>query len=102
MENKKTPKQMERNFKGVANHRRIEILLLVSQSENITLSQITEILKCNIKTISEHTKKLVNAGLLNKNYTGDGAVRHSLSPYGKIFIKFIESFQKETSQSKNK
>jgi DNA-binding MarR family transcriptional regulator len=87
----KTPKQMERHFKGVANHRRIEILFLVSEKEGITLDGICEELKRNVKTISEHTKKLVSSGLLNKTHDGRG-VHHSLSPYGKHFIKFIKSF----------
>lgn len=91
--NKNTPVQMERNFKGVANHRRIEVLLLVSRQDNISLNEIAKALKCNFKTLSEHTKKLVHAGLLNKKHMGDGAVRHSLSPYGKKFVKFIESFR---------
>ena len=87
----KTPKQMERHFKGVANHRRIEILFLVSEKDGITLDGICEELKRNVKTISEHTKKLVSSGLLNKTHDGRG-VHHSLSPYGKHFIKFIKSF----------
>ena len=94
---KKTPAQLERNFKGVANHRRIEILLLVSREENISLTGISKTLKCNFKTLSEHTRKLVQAGLLNKSRMGDGAVRHSLSPYGKKFVKFIESFRSEVN-----
>ena len=94
---KKSPEQLERNFKGVANHRRIEVLLLVSKAENISLNGIADKLKCNFKTLSEHTRKLVQAGLLNKKHMGDGAVRHSLSPYGKKFVKFIESFQNESN-----
>jgi len=86
---------MEKNFKGVANHRRIEVLLLVSRENNISLTQIAKALKCNFKTLSEHTKKLVSAGLIDKKSMGDGAVRHSLSPYGKKFVKFIESFQED-------
>jgi DNA-binding MarR family transcriptional regulator len=92
MAGKKTPEQLERNFKGMANHRRIEILLLVSRADNISLNGIAKALKCNFKTLSEHTRKLVQAGLLNKRHTSDGAVQHSLSPYGKKFVKFIESF----------
>ncbi len=88
----KTAKQLERHFKGIANHRRIEILFLVNKSDGITLEQISEELKCNFKTISEHTRRLVQAGLVNKKYEGRN-VTHSLSPYGKEFIKFIETFQ---------
>jgi DNA-binding CsgD family transcriptional regulator len=46
----KTAKQLERYFKGVANHRRLEILLLVAENDGITLEEIAGILKCNIKT----------------------------------------------------
>lgn len=87
----KTSKQMERHLKGVANHWRIEILFLVSERDGITLDGICEELKGNIKTISEHTKKLVQSGLVNKKRDGRG-VHHSLSPYGKRFLKFIKSF----------
>lgn len=87
----KKPKQLERYFKGVANHRRIEILLLVNDEEGITLDQIAKTLNANFKTISEHTRRLVQAGLLNKKYRGL-RVMHSLSPYGKEFIKFLKVF----------
>ena len=88
----KTAKQLERYFKGAANHYRIMILVLVSKNEGMTLESITESLKGNMKTISEHTKKLVAAGLLNKKYQGR-YVTHELSPYGKRFLKFIHSFK---------
>lgn len=88
----KTAKQMERHFKGIANHRRIEILLLISENEGISLEKIAELLDCNIKTISEHTRRLVQAGLINKQYQGR-VVIHTLSPYGKVFSQFIKTFQ---------
>ncbi len=87
----KTTKQLERHFKGVANHRRIAILLLVSKNPNIALEDISENLDCNFKTISEHTRRLVHAGLINKEYRGR-KVEHRISPYGKIFCDFIRRF----------
>jgi len=87
----KTPKQLERHFKGVANHRRIEILMIVAKSPKISVEGIAEALDANIKTISAHTKRLVDAGLVNKRYRGQ-VVEHSLSPYGRIFIRFIKTF----------
>ena len=92
MEKIKTSKQMERHFKGIANHKRIEILLLVKDSEGITLEEIADRLKGNFKTISEHTRRLVQAGLLNKKYRGR-QVAHSLSPYGQKLTAFIKTFQ---------
>ena len=90
--NLKTAKQLERHFKGVANHHRINILLLISQRKDICVEDIAKELDCNMKTISEHTKKLTHAGLINKRYLGK-EVGHTLSPYGKIFLRFIKSFQ---------
>ncbi len=88
----KTANQLERHFKGAANHHRIDILLLVSENPNITVYGITEKLNRNFKTISEHTRRLVQAGLLNKNHNGR-TVTQSLSPYGERFVKFITTFQ---------
>jgi DNA-binding MarR family transcriptional regulator len=87
----KTAKQLERYFKGTANHRRLEILFLVDKNEGITLERIATALDCNIKTISEHTRRLLQAGLLNKKYQGR-AVSHYLSPYGKMFVGFAKTF----------
>ncbi len=87
----KVSKKLERYFKGVANHWRIEILFVVKNQAGITLDQISSNLHCNFKTISEHTRKLVQAGLLNKKYKGR-EVLHYLSPYGKKFILFAKTF----------
>lgn len=87
----KTTKQLERHFKGVANHRRIAILMLVYKKQGLTLEEIADNLDCNLKTISEHTRRLVQAGLLNKEYKGRN-VEHRVSPYGKTFAEFILKF----------
>ncbi len=89
----KTAKQMERHLKGVANHYRIEILFLVAERTGITLADIIEALGANEKTIGEHTRRLLQAGLIDKKYRGK-FVEHTLSPYGKTFISFLKSFQK--------
>lgn len=83
---------MERHLKGIANHYRINILLLVAERESITLEDIVETLNANEKTIGEHTRRLHLAGLVNKDYRGK-FVEHSLSPYGKVFVQFLKSFQ---------
>ncbi|MFH1967907.1 MAG: winged helix-turn-helix domain-containing protein [bacterium] len=88
----KSAKQMERHLKGMANHRRIEILLLIAEHGGITLDNIIETLEANEKTIGEHTRRLYHAGLVNKKYRGK-FVEHTLSPYGKMFVRFLKSFQ---------
>ncbi|HBV32969.1 TPA: hypothetical protein DEB72_00350 [Patescibacteria group bacterium] len=88
----KTAKQMERHLKGIANHYRIEILLLIAERDGITLEDIVETLGANEKTIGEHTRRLYQAGLINKKYRGK-FVEHTLSPYGKTFVRFLQSFR---------
>lgn len=88
---RKESRKLERVFKGVANHRRIDILLLIKKRPDISLIDIAEILDCNFRTISEHTRRLVTAGLVNKRYQSR-SVLHSLSPYGEKIIKIINNF----------
>lgn len=88
----KTPKQMEKHLKGLANHYRIAILLLIDQSNGITLDKIVKILRASKKTIGDHTRKLFTAGLVDKKYCGR-FVEHALSPYGKMFVKFLKEFK---------
>jgi len=87
----KKSKLLERYFKGAANHRRLDILFSIYRRDGMTLDQIAKALDSNIKNISEHTRRLVQAGLLNKQYHGR-TVRHSLSPYGEQFVHFAKKF----------
>jgi predicted transcriptional regulator len=88
----KSPKQMERHIKGISNHYRIAILLFISKHPGTTLERIVQALDGNEKTIGEHARRLAQAGLLNKRYRGT-FVEHSLSPYGKLFARFLQSLQ---------
>ncbi len=87
----KTVKTLERHFKGVANHRRIQILLYVARHPDTTVYILTEQLKCNFRTTSAHTQRLVTAGLIEKQYRGV-EVMHNLTPYGERFVAFIKDF----------
>lgn len=87
----KSPRQLERYFKGAANHWRIAILRAVERSEGIGVQELADILKANMKTISYHTRAIVQAGLLRKSYRGR-IVGHSLSPYGRLFLALMRKF----------
>jgi len=93
MDKVKNSRQIERHLKGIANHYRIDILLLVADQNGITLDEIVERLGANQKTLGEHTRRLCGAGLLNKKYRGR-FVEHSLSPYGRTFVRFLNSFRR--------
>lgn len=89
--NKKTPKQLEQHFKGVANHWRIRILLYIAEHEYVVLDAIVSQVGGNTKTISEHVHKLVRAGLVEKSYRGR-SVAHTLTPHGHTLKNFILTF----------
>jgi len=89
----KTSKQIERHMKGVSNHWRIDMILFIGENETATLEEMVDALKINVKTASEHARRLTQAGLVNKKYVGRN-VEHSLSPYGKHFVRFINHFKK--------
>lgn len=88
----KTSKQLERHFKGVANHWRIEALFLLSKENDLSLEKIAKALGANLFTIQEHVSRLHRAGLVDKKYHGR-EVHHSLSPYGKKFVSFLRIAQ---------
>ena len=91
----KSAKQLERYFKGAANHWRLEILFLLAAPENkkgLTLKQIVKKLHGNMKTLSEHTHRLLKGGLINKKYEGSSVI-HTPSPYGQRFISFAKTFK---------
>ncbi|HEY6021534.1 MAG TPA: helix-turn-helix transcriptional regulator [Candidatus Paceibacterota bacterium] len=85
------PKHLERHMKGIANHWRIAILLAVGKHDGITLDQLVQQLDGNVKTISEHTRRLTIAGLMRKKYVGT-SVSHSLTPYGERCRNFLLTF----------
>ena len=81
--------ELEKYFKGLANHRRIDILVLISQIPNITVEKISEALNCDFQVVAVHTQKLARFGLVDKKYKGRG-VGHTISPYGKKFLSFMQ------------
>ncbi len=83
--------KLERIVKGFANHRRIEILELL-EKKPLSLSNISIILKINIKTASEHTRRLYLAGLIEKKYRGR-AVLHSITDLGSDILTFLRKWE---------
>lgn len=88
----KTTKQMERHLKGMANHYRIAILMLIDNEKGLMVEEMAKKLNANFKTISQHSRCLLQSGLIEKKYKGR-AVQHALSPYGKFFVNFLKEFQ---------
>ncbi len=78
----------ERIVRGFSNHRRIEILDILSHFPELSVAQIAERTKTNFKTASEHIRRLAIAGLVMKRSDGV-SVRHKLTPRGESILKFL-------------
>lgn len=82
------PRQMERVVKGFANHRRIAMMEIISKEPELSVYDIAIKLKINIKTASEHLRRLAIAGLVLKRNKSNN-VLHKLSPRGETILKFL-------------
>lgn len=88
----KNKRELEKIFKGVANHRRVEILILLDKNPELSVIEVSEILKANFKTIAEHIRKLHIAGLVFKTSCGQ-SVAHTISPLGKDILAFCRTLE---------
>ena len=84
----KRQKQLERIVKGFANHRRIEIMELLAKEPELSVFEISDKLRINFKTASEHLRRLVISGIIMKRYEGS-TVRHALTQTGQNILKFL-------------
>lgn len=85
--------RLQRIVKGFANHRRIQILEHLFKNNGISLNELSGGIKVNLKTVSEHTRKMVSAGLISKHYKG-AEVQHLLTTRGKRVLKFLQNLEK--------
>ena len=83
---------LERLVRGFANHRRIEIMLLLSESPELSVIEIAERLRINMKTASEHIRRLAIAGLVLKRTEG-AAIRHKLTSRAMLTLKFLRTLE---------
>ena len=85
-------RQLERIVKGFANHRRIQIMELLDNNPELSLVDVSTKLKINIKTASEHIRRLAIPGLVFKRNRGNN-VLHKLSPLGLVILKFLRKLE---------
>jgi predicted ArsR family transcriptional regulator len=85
-------RKLEKIARGFSNHRRIEILALIDRKPNLSVIDISQQLRVNFKTISEHIRRLAHAGLVTKKNMG-AAVEHTISPLGRHILKFLRTLE---------
>ncbi|OGD67560.1 hypothetical protein A3F08_00785 [Candidatus Berkelbacteria bacterium RIFCSPHIGHO2_12_FULL_36_9] len=88
----KNKRELEKIFKGVANHRRVEILLLLEKTPGLSVIEISYQLKVDYKTIAEHIRKLHIAGLIFKTNKGS-SVANTISPLGQSILVFCRTLE---------
>ena len=84
--------QLERIVRGFSNHRRIQILDLFYRSPELSVLDVSKALKINMKTASEHIRRLAVAELVMKRSDGN-SVRHKLTPRGKSILMFLRTLE---------
>ena len=88
----KNYRKLERIVRGFSNHRRIEILELLKKFPELSVMEVSEKLKINFKTASEHIRRLAIAGLVIKRSAG-ASVRHKLTDRGELILKFLRTLE---------
>ena len=88
----KNYRKLERLVRGFSNHRRIEILELVKRKPEMSVIEISEELKINFKTASEHIRRLAIAGLVMKRSEGS-AVCHKITNIGSSILMFLRTLE---------
>ena len=85
-------RQLERIVKGFANHHRIRVLMLLQEQPELSLAQIAEQLKVQMKTMSEHVRRLALSGLVAKRHDGRW-VRHKLTKRGVYALALLRKLE---------
>lgn len=83
-------RKLERILKGVASHRRIEMLGLLKQEPELSVEDIAEKLRIGYPNAAEHIRKLAIAGLVAKRHEG-ASVRHKLTTRGESVLTFCRT-----------
>jgi len=85
-------RHLEKLVKGFANHRRISMMELLQSEPELSVQDIAVRFKINIKTASEHLRRLAIPGLVIKRNRGHN-VLHRLSLKGELILKFLRKLE---------
>lgn len=81
-------RQTARIGRGVANHRRVQLLRLLDTKPGLSVGQIARQLKLRQPTATEHLKKMIEGGLVIRRRQGTSA-RIELTDRGRAVLKFL-------------
>jgi hypothetical protein len=82
-------RRLERIMKGVANHRRLQMLALLRREPDLSVDAVAGRLHTGYINASDHLRKMAIAGLISKRNQG-AAVLHRLTPRGNLILEFCK------------
>ncbi|MDP2704142.1 MAG: winged helix-turn-helix domain-containing protein [bacterium] len=85
-------RRLERTVRGFSNHRRIQMLELLSEKPELSVIEIAKELNINFKTAAEHIRRLAITGLVMKR-SDYKSVRHKLTPRGETILMFLRTLE---------
>ena len=85
-------RELEYIVRGFSNHRRIQIIGLLAGRSELSVEDIADDLNINLKTASEHIRRLHAAGLVMKRNEGR-RVRHALTKRAKNILTFLRMLE---------
>ncbi|MHB1156501.1 MAG: ArsR/SmtB family transcription factor [Phycisphaerales bacterium] len=83
-------RQAARVGRGVANHRRVQLLRLLDAKPGLPVGQIARQLKLRQPTATEHVKKMIEGGLVISRRQGASA-KIELTDRGRAVLKFLDT-----------
>ena len=83
-------RSLERITKSFANYRRIQILDLLDNKPELSLSEIAKEIKVSLKLANVHVRQLTISGLAMKKSHGK-YIRHKLTDRGNFILTFLRS-----------
>jgi len=87
-----TSRQLERIIKGFANHRRLDILVLLQKTPELSVEEIADKLSIGYQNASDHIRKMAVAGLVAKRSDGV-SVRHKLTSRAADILVFCKKLE---------
>lgn len=81
-------RKIEKITKAVANHRRIQILDILSANARLSVVEISRKTRGNVKTIDAHVNRLFAVGMITKHTAGN-RVQHTITRYGITILEFL-------------
>ena len=88
----KTDRDLERAVKGFASRHRIAILRLLGRRADLSVAQIAQRLRLNVKTASAHLRRMTVTRLVSKRSHGR-FVHHKLTRRGRDVLKFLRKLE---------